>query len=77
MVKNCDNHQFGSNPAQRSAEKTAREEVIKNREAITSWALVIIMGMIMRMINIALMMTMMIKVKTENYSHYNNCDDEY
>ena len=53
MVKNCDNHQFGSNPAQRSAEKTAREEVIKNREAITSWALVIVIMMIMRMIKMA------------------------
>ena len=31
--------QLGSKPAQRSKEKTAREEVIKNREAITSWDL--------------------------------------
>ena len=41
MMKNCYNHQLGSNPAQRSAEKTAREEVIKNKEAITSCALII------------------------------------
>ena len=31
--------QLGSKPAQRSKEKTAREEVIKNREAITNWDL--------------------------------------
>ena len=48
---------MGSNPAQRSAEKTAREEVIKNREAITSCALVIVIRM-MRMIKMVLMMIM-------------------
>ena len=56
-MKNCDNHQFGSNPAQRSKEKTASEELIRNRETITSWALMmmIIMMAVMRMMMILAM----------------------
>ena len=48
LMKNYDGHQLGSNPAQRSKEKAAREEVIRKREAITSWALMIIMVMQIR-----------------------------
>ena len=55
-MKNCDNHQLGSNPAQRSKEKTASEELIRNRETITSWALMmIIMMVVMRMMMILAM----------------------
>ena len=39
-MKNDANHQLGSNPAQRRSEKTAREEVMRKRQAITSWVLV-------------------------------------
>ena len=61
---------MGSNPAQRSAEKTAREEVIKNREAITNCALVIVIRVI-KMVLMMIMtnceaMIMMIMMITEN-----------
>ena len=41
-MKNDANHQLGSNPPQRSSEKTAREEVMRKRQAITSWVLLVI-----------------------------------
>ena len=57
ILTNCDINQLGSKPAQRSKEKTARDELIRNRETITSWALKMIV-----MINVIVMRMMMILV---------------
>ena len=62
-MKNYDGHQLGSNPAQRSKEKAAREEVIRKREAITSWALMIIMVILMQIRRMTTMTMAMIKMR--------------
>ena len=63
LMKNYDGHQLGSNPAQRSKEKAAREEVIRKREAITSWALMIIMVILMQIRRMTTMTMAMIKMR--------------
>ena len=63
LMKNYDGHQLGSNPAQRSKEKVAREEVIRKREAITSWALMIIMVILMQIRRMTTMTMAMIKMR--------------